>query len=74
MKDDKNTAERFADNQANAILEEISKSIDPPDRIPTSIQFWCTACTHAYQIFKKKKGELIEQTICQHMVFKGMKY
>ncbi len=56
------------------IVEAVSISIQPPDRQPTSMKFWCVNCTHMYEIFKKKKGVLIEQTICQHMVFKGMKY
>ena len=56
------------------ILEAVSKSIDPPERLPVSLVFWCVVCTMKHEIFKKKKGNLVEQSICQHMVFKEMKY
>jgi len=60
----------------SSIVEKILARSPPTKRSKDlkikSLKFWCTACTHSFEIFKKNnKGELIEQQICPHMIYKS---
>lgn len=58
------------------ILESVSKVVEKNKKKKkckiNKLHFWCTACTHTYEInLKDENGKLKEQQICPHMTFKS---
>ena len=63
--------EKYVFKSRKGLSEDIVKEISSIKQEP---EWMLEFRLKSYEIFKKKKGNLIEQSICQHMVLKEMKY